>query len=274
VAGDDEAVVRKMRLGTIGAALLTSAGVSAIDKAIHGAALPMQHRGYAELDYIFDKLEPELEPVYVEKGFVPLGWVYAGFTRFFTKTRAVTPDEMSQLKMFVWAGKPELTELWKKQGFSVVPLPSTEISTALQTGLISAVPTTPQAANLMSWFKHVGFMIDQPWAPLVGGLFIDQKVWAEIDPALQPKLMASARAIALKMRASAKPTNRAAIDAMRAAGLTIVKPTPAQRAEWEKKIEAVWPTLRGTYAPPKFFDLAIEHRNAFRKLGGFTDGEE
>jgi TRAP-type C4-dicarboxylate transport system substrate-binding protein len=274
IAGDDEGVVRKMRLGTVGAAMLTAAGVSAIDKAVNAAALPMHYQSYEELEYVFEKMRPELEAVYAAKGFVVLGWANAGFVRFFTKTKAVTPAEMSALKLFVWAGKPEITALWKLAGFNVVPLPSTEISTALQTGLISALPTTPQAANLMSWYKHVGFMVDQFWAPLVGAIVIEKAVWAKIDPALQPKLLASARKAAKQIRASAKPTNHAAMKAMAANGLTIIKPTPAQRTEWEQRVEKVWPKIRGTFAPEHFFDLAVKHRTAFRALGSFTDGGE
>ncbi len=272
VAGDDADVVRKARLGTVSGGLLTSSGVSTIDKAIHGVILPMGYRSRAELDYVFEKLRRTLEARYEAQGFVVLNWVSAGFVRFFTKTRAATPSELQQLKLFVWAGQEEALAMWKASGFNAVPLPSTEISTALQTGLITALPTTPQAANLMNWYSHVGFMVDEPWAPLVGGTVISQKVWESIDPALRPKLLASARKAGEKLNAASRPANQKAIDAMRARGLQVISLTPEQRAAWVARAEAAYPTMRGTYAPADVFDEALKHRDAFRKLGGFTDG--
>lgn len=272
VAGDDVNVVRKIRLGTVSGGLLTSAGVATINKAIHGVIIPMGYKSRAELDYVFEKMRPTFEAAYEQDGFVVLNWVSVGFVRFFTKQKAVTPADLKKMKLFTWAGREEALEMWKASGFNPVPLPSTEISTGLQTGLIDALPTTPQAANLMNWYTHVGYMVDEPWAPLVGGTVISKKVWEKIDPALRPKLMASARKAGEKLNAASRPANRKAIDAMAKRGLKVVKLTAEQRAEWVKNVEAAYPMFRQKYAPGPYFDEALKHRDAFRKLGGFTDG--
>ncbi|MCA9544693.1 MAG: TRAP transporter substrate-binding protein DctP [Myxococcales bacterium] len=272
VAGDDVNVVRKMRLGTVSGGLLTSAGVATIHKAIHGVILPMGYKSRAELDYVFDKMRPTLEAAYAQEGFVVLNWVSVGFVRFFTKEKAATPEELQKMKLFTWAGREEALAMWKAAGFNPVPLPSTEISTGLQTGLIDALPTTPQAANLMNWYTHVGYMIDEPWAPLVGGTVISKEVWEQIDPALRAKLAESARKAGEKLNAASRPANQNAIDAMTKRGLQLVKLTAEQRADWAKRVEAAYPMFRETYAPGPYFDEALKHRDAFRKLGGFTDG--
>ena len=61
VAGDDPDVVRKMRLGTLNAALLTSVGVAEIDKSVYALSIPMAYNDYDEVYYVLDKMRPTLE---------------------------------------------------------------------------------------------------------------------------------------------------------------------------------------------------------------------
>lgn len=274
VAGDDADVVRKMRLGTVSAALLTAAGVSTIDKAVHAAAVPMMFKDWAEFDYVFEKLQPDLEKVYEEKGFVVLNWVDAGMVRFYTKEKGTTAEDLAKMKLFVWAGQEESLKLWKSAGFNPVPLPSTEISTALQTGLITALPSTSQATSLMGWYEQLGYMIDVDWAPLVGGTVITKETWEKIDPALRPKLLESARKAGQRLKAEARPADAANVKAMVARGLQVVTPDAETRKAWQARAEKSYPDIRGTYAPAEFFDLALKYRADFRKLGKFTDGAD
>ena len=104
VAGDDVDVVRKMRLGTLNGALLTGAGVAAIDKSVYALEIPMLYRSYEEVDYVLGKMAPKLEAALDAKGFVVLNWVDGGWVHFFTKSPVSTPDQMKPLKLFSWAG--------------------------------------------------------------------------------------------------------------------------------------------------------------------------
>lgn len=264
VAGDDADVVRKMRLGSVNAALLTAAGVSTIDKAVHSVALPLQFKDWQEFDYVFEKMQPKLEELYESKGFVVLNWADAGMVRFFSKEKAASAEELAKMKLFVWAGQEEALQLWKTAGFNPIPLPSTEISTGLQTGLINALPTTTQAINLMGWYEHLGYMIDLDWAPLVGGTVISKKIWERIDPELRPKLLESARKAGQKLKAESRPADAGYVKAMVDRGLQVVKIDEATRAEWQKRTEQVYPQIRGTYAPAEFFDEAMKYRDELR----------
>lgn len=274
VAGDDADVVRKIRLGTLGGGLLTSAGMSTVNKAIHALQVPLVYSTYPELDYVVGKLQADLERVYLADGFVVLAWVDAGWVRFFSNSKVVGPDDLAEKKLFVWAGQTEAVEIWKAAGFNPVPLPSTEISTALQTGLVDAVPTTPQAALLMQWHKHVGHMTVHPWAPLMGALVISRKKWDEIDPALHAPLLEAGRAAGRKLLAEARPKDDESIASMAKRGLQVHQVPKAVLAEWEARVKASYPKIRGAYVPVEFFDAALKHRDAFRAMGGFTDGDD
>lgn len=273
VAGSDANVVDKMRLKTLHAGLLTSGGVSSIDTAIHALQLPMTYRSFRELEFVLDKLRPDLDAAYAAKGFVVLDYIYGGWVRFFAKETGCSPDDLAKRKLFVFAGSP-VEKLWKDAGFAPVPLPSTEISTALQSGLITALPTTPQAAMLMQWQKHAPFMCSPKWAPLTGAMLIKKEIWDGIDPALQAKLLAEARKAGKKLRDSAMPAEQQAIKEMSARGLKVVEVDKAGLKVWTDRLAAKRDTMRDTYAPGALIDKALAARGEFRKLGGFLDGQE
>lgn len=273
VAGSDANVVDKMRLQTLHAGLLTSGGVSAIDTAIHALQLPMTYDSFREIDFVLEKLRPDLDAAYTAKGFVALDYIYGGWVRFFAKEAGCTPDDLANRKLFVFAGSP-VEKLWKDAGFKPVPLPSTEISTALQSGLITALPTTPQAAMLMQWQKHAPYMCTPKWAPLTGAILIKKEVWDGIAPELQSKLQAAARDAGKKLRANASVAEDSSIKEMQARGLNVIEVDKAGIQVWKDRLDAKRDTMRDTYAPSALIDKALAARAEFRKLGGFMDGQE
>src|SRR3990170_292089 len=68
VAGDDEDVVRKMRLGTLNGGLLTSIGLGDIDRNVLALQVPMMYQSFEELDYVREQMSPNLEKIFEQKG--------------------------------------------------------------------------------------------------------------------------------------------------------------------------------------------------------------
>lgn len=268
VAGDDVDVVRKMRLGTLNAALLTSAGVAAVDKSVHALQIPMLYTSYEEVDYVLGKMAPRLEAALEAKGFIVLNWVDAGWVHFFTKTPVTRPDEMKPMKLFAWAGDSEAIEIWKGAGFNPIPLPSTEISTALQTGLVSALPTTPQAAVILQWYTHAKNMTDVKWALLLGATLVNKATWEKIPAASRPALLAAAREAGVRLRQETRKSGDRDVQAMQKRGLNVVAVDARTEALWRATAEGAYERIRGKSIPPEAFDEAKRHLLDFRKQKG------
>lgn len=266
VAGDDIDVIRKMRLGTLNAALLTSVGVAAVDKSVYAIEVPMLYRSYEEVDYVLGKMAPSLEAALEAKGFVVLDWVDGGWLRFFTKTPVTRPDDLKPLRLFAWAGDPEALEIWKGSGFNPVPLPSTEISTALQTGLVSALPTTPQAAVLLQWYTHARNMTDVKWALLLGAMLVNKATWEKIPAASRPALKAAAQEAGKRLREETRQADQRDVQAMRKRGLNVITIDAKDEAVWRAAAEGAYGRIRGTIVPVAAFDEAKRHLADFRKL--------
>ena len=265
VAGDDGDVVRKMRLGTLEGGVLSSAGLADVDRSIFALELPMGYTDYDEFNAVLDKMSPQLEKIYADKGFVLLAWADAGWVHFFTKSPVRTPDDLKALKLFAWAGDDFAVELWKSSGFKPVPLPSTEISTALQTGLVSALPTTAQAAVLLQWYTHAKYMTDVNWAVLLGAIVVLRTTWERIPADLRPALLKAAQDAGAKARAQTRESAVSDVEAMKKRGLTVVHLDAAALEAWQRAAEGAYPNLRGKYVPAVVFDEALKLRDEYRK---------
>jgi TRAP-type C4-dicarboxylate transport system substrate-binding protein len=265
VAGDDADVVRKMRLGTLGAGLLSSAGLADIDRSVYAMQVPMAYADYAEFDAVLARFGPEIGAAFGAKGFVLLDWVDGGWVKFFTKTPVTTPDDLKKLKLFAWAGDTSAVEIWKAAGFNPVPLPSTEISTALQTGLINALPTTPQAALLLGWFNQAKHMTDINWAVLLGGMVVAEPAWRKVPEAHRAALLESARKAGARLREETRRRASEDLAAMRSRGLTVVPLDAAAADAWQKAAAAASPRVRGEFVPTAAYDSAMALRDEYRK---------
>ena len=265
VAGSDVDVVRKMKLGTVNAGLITSTGLATVHKAVNAFQLPATYRTPAELDYVVSKLGDEVARLYEENGMIVLSWGEAGWIRFLSKSPMMDPSDRAQHKMFIVAGNKVQEGLWRSAGFNVVPLPMTEISTGLQTGLITAVPTTAQTALMFQWYQHANHMMSHAWAPLMGGIVVDKRVWDKIDAPLRGQLKAIAEKYGRQLLEKVRPGEDSALEAMKGRGLKVHRSSPEQQAAWQKLAAESQASLRGPYVPEDIFDKVQAHLKAYRE---------
>jgi TRAP-type transport system periplasmic protein len=265
VAGDDPDVVRKMRLGTLNAGLLTAVGVGEIDKSCYALGIPLAYDSYEEVYYVLDKMRPKLEAALEAKGFVVLNWADGGWVHFFTQKPVAVPDDLKPLKLFSWAGDPQSVEVWRSVGFNPVPLPSTEIATALQTGLVQALGSPPQVAVISQYFNHAKNMTALRWQLLLGATLVAKPTWDKIPADIRPALLEATREAGSRLQAEIRQSEEKDIEAMKKRGLNVVAVSPAQKAQWQKLTESLFPKVRGPIVPAEAFDEAMRYRDEFRK---------
>jgi TRAP-type C4-dicarboxylate transport system substrate-binding protein len=265
VAGDDTDVVRKMRLGVLGAGLLTAGGLADIDRSVLALAVPMAYESYAEFDRVLEGMTPLLEQALAAKGFVLLNWADAGWLHFFSRSPVRTPDDLRKLKLFTGTGDQPTVDLWIAAGFRPVPLPATEISTALQTGLVTAVAATPKAAVLLGWYRRARYMSGLKWAVLLAGTVVRSDLWERVPEAIRPALIESARRAGRKLSAQTRADAPHDVAAMVRHGLVEVTVDHDTRDLWRRAAHAAYPALRDAFAPAAAIDAAIELRDRFRR---------
>jgi TRAP-type C4-dicarboxylate transport system substrate-binding protein len=240
-------------------------GLAEIDKSVYALGVPLMYDSYDEVYAVLEKMRPRLEASLEAKGFVVLNWADGGWVRFFTQRPVAVPDDLRAQKLFSWAGDAEAVSVWRSAGFNPVPLPSTEIATALQTGLVTALGSPPQVAVISQFFNNAKNMTDLRWQLLLGASVITKATWEKIPADLRPALLEMTREAGRRLQQEIKDSEGRDIEAMRKRGLNVVAVTARQRAEWQKLTETLYPKIRGPIVPPEAFDEALRYRDEYRK---------
>jgi len=267
VAGDEGDLVRKMRIGQLDAATLTTAGFSKITRSALALQIPMMFESWEELDRVRAEIGPKIAAEMESGGFVLLHWGDAGWIHKFATTSAVSAQHFKKLKLFVRSGDPDAEALWRAAGFRVVPLASTDVMMGFKTGMIEAVGTTPLFALSTQWFGLAKYMAPIPWSPLNGGTLISRATWEKIDPAVRPKLLEIANEHGLELRDKVRGLNEKAVRAMQDRGLVVVEPSASDLASWREVARAAYPEIRGGIVPAALFDEVEARVKALREAG-------
>ncbi|MFL5270484.1 MAG: TRAP transporter substrate-binding protein DctP [Anaeromyxobacteraceae bacterium] len=259
--GNEGDMVRKMSVGQLQAASITSVGMHDIVKEPQALSVPGMIVSEAEYASVFPKVEGELDKLLAAKGYVALHWSQVGFIRIFCTKAYRTPAEIGDAKMFAWDGDPASVEAWKAAGFRPVVLSSTDVVPSLQTGMVNCLANVPLYLLTARLFERANHMIDVPWGYLIGATIVRKDAWDKVPADLRPKLLAISRDLGARVDAEVKKLNDDAIVAMTKQGMQVVK---VDQAPWRAAAEKAWPVVRGKVIPAPFFDEVVKDREAFR----------
>ena len=265
VAGDETDIIRKMRIGQLQAAALTVSGLGSIVPAFEIFETPLLFDSHEELEYVLERVTPQLERKLKAKGFVLLHWGHGGWIYIFSKKPITTLDDLRDQKQWVWAGDNRKVQWWKRNGFKPVPLSVPDIPTGLQTGLLEAVPTTPLAALGLQWFRSTPYMLDYGILPYLGGTVMTKKAWDRISEADRKIMLEAAKRAEVHLDTEVPKQESAAISEMKERGLTLTEPLArGAKSDWGTAAADFTEQLKTDPELAEFFKFVIELRDEFR----------
>jgi TRAP-type C4-dicarboxylate transport system substrate-binding protein len=268
VAGDEPDLVRKMRIGQLQAAAVTTAGLANIDPAFNVFNIPMFFTSYPELYATLDKLTPLLKQRLEAKGFMLLAWGHGGWVYFFTKQPVASAEGLRKTKMFVWAGDDQMVALWRELGFQPVALAATDIMTGLQTGMIDSYPTTPLIGLTLQWYRMTPNLVGMGLAPLVGGLVMTRQAWAKIAEPDRARILESCQRLEHKLEIEVPRQDTSAVAEMMKRGLKVNAVSGANATQFRLAAEEFANGMKGIRVPPDILELARRERDAYRQKSG------
>jgi TRAP-type C4-dicarboxylate transport system substrate-binding protein len=256
VLGGEDEMVRKMQRRGLDALAVSGSGLPLIDGIVSCLNLPMFFESYEDLDYVRDRITPEIEQSFERRGYKILNWAEGGWVYFFSKEPIRTPDDLRQLRLWIGTGDPKGEQLGKELGFRVVPLPTTDMLTGLQTGLIEVIDVPPLFALLDRGYQAAPYMTDLRFAPLNAATVITLPAWERIPQRYRDPLVAAARVSAAKLREQIHRAEQDAIGEMKSRGLNVVELDNETIDLWRGESEAVYPRL----------DCNLEHPALFARI--------
>ena len=245
IAGDEENVIRKMRIGQLDAGVFTNFGLKNIVPSTFIVTLPGYIRNEKELDHVISKLPGIFDEAFQKEGFRVLEWSKGGWAYFFTNRKITRPEELQRINLSINSSEADIAINFKALGFRVVPNNFSEIIMSLQSGMVDAFYAPPMFAAAFQWFALAPYMIDFVISPALGGLVISEKTWKKIPKRYHEELKASTRKLTQSFYKQSVKMNEESIRIMKENGLTTVTLTPEERNAWVSILKEGWKLFLG-----------------------------
>ncbi|MDH4011525.1 MAG: TRAP transporter substrate-binding protein DctP, partial [Desulfobacterales bacterium] len=139
VLGDEKDMLRKMYIGQIHGAALTSAGLSAIFSEMDVFQIPFLFESHHEVDYVIEEMNAFFQKGIDENDYILLGWSEGGFVRLMSTTPVATLDDLRKVKVWTWEDSPMTKVIFDQANVSAIPLSVPDVLVGLQTGLVDVV---------------------------------------------------------------------------------------------------------------------------------------
>jgi TRAP-type transport system periplasmic protein len=245
--GDENELVAKCRRGQVEAVGVTTASVASVVPELAVVEIPYLFRSHAEADHVVDHvLTARVEPIFRRYGLVFGYWSENGFRHIGTKRRPVrAPADLKGLK-FRAQESPLHLETWKALGAAPVPIPATEVLTAMQTGTVDGLDSAYLYFVAASWHRTIQHFsltahIYQP------GLVVFHRDWFDGLPAdLQAILVEEGRALQVRGRRAIRALDKDLEAIMEREGIRIHRLSAAERRAFEAAAAPVRTWFRRT----------------------------
>jgi TRAP-type C4-dicarboxylate transport system substrate-binding protein len=237
VLGDEMDMLRKMKIGQIQGAALTSGGLSALFKEIDVFQIPFLFQKYEEVDITLARMDSFFRKGFEDNGYILLGWSEAGFIYLMSTIPISSVVDLKKAKVWIWEESPMSKAIFDEAGVSAIPLSIPDVLVALQTGLVNVVYAPPTGAISLQWFTKVKYLTDVPLVYLAGGIVVRKDTFKQIPPSYQNFIIESSRHHLDQLKAVTRKENRDAVEVMIKHGTKIVRPSKDQIDEFKRLSE-------------------------------------
>jgi len=228
VLGDEEDVLRKLRIGMVHAAAFTSSALTDVNPDLRAFLVPFLFDNYQEIDHIMGKFEGDLRSGFSEKGFEVLGWPELGFLYFMSTTPISDLNDVKGKKVWGKSNAPMLQAIMEKIGVSMVAINAPDVLMALQTNLVEVVYNSPYYALITQWYTQIKYLTDAPVTYVGGALVMDKKFFAKIPAPLQETLKKVCARHLKRLNERTRKDNADALEVIYKRGVKKITPEPSQ----------------------------------------------
>ena len=262
--GDERDFVRKIRLGQLDGAAVTSMGLAMIDSSILVLQLPMLFANEDEVDYVAGKMWPYFQKKFEKQGFRlgergEVGWIY-----FFSKNKVRTMDDLRAQKLWTMAEADLAGNILGKLKLSGVPLGVAEVDAALTSGRINATFSSPLGAIALQWYTKLNFMTSMPITFAIGATVYSLEAQKRISVADQKEIEALSRRNQKKARSVIRKANEDAKKTLAKKGIVTVEPAKEMVDEMTAAAAGVQAEMLGKVYSKDELDTAIRYRDEYR----------
>ena len=258
VVGDERDMVRKIRIGQIHGAAITTEGMTEVNQYFTAFNYPLLFQDYDDVDFVRNQLNDELYNESEKNGFKLLTMVDVGWVYWFSTDPVYTPSDLKRTKIWTWAGDYKAVQLYEENGFQPIPLTTLDILSGLQTGMINSLGLNTMYALAQQIFGIADNMLDMKWGNLTGAIVVDMRVWNKLKPEYQKLMLNISKDIGKRFQDKNRYGSDDAVNVMKKYGLKVNKPSSEQLTEWYDLIEKMDESFRGSFITTDAYDRLME----------------
>jgi len=222
VMGDQNDVIKKIKIGQLSGAALSSGGLGLIYKDFLVMGFPLIFKNYDEYDYVKEKMTSFFEKEFEKRGYVFLGWSEVGLIYVYSKKKVHSIDTLRSAKPFLVEGDEISYALFKEAKVTPVPLQISDVMTSLQTGTIDTVFSSPYGLIVMQWHTNVKYMASFPITLMIGAVLVDKNLFYSMPASYQTEMKKMFKSTLDGINSKIRSDNNKALEVLKKNGLVIL----------------------------------------------------
>ncbi len=234
VMGNDNAVLRKIRIGQLHGGAVVGGSLSKFFPANQIYAQPMKFKNLDEVDFVRKHIDQFVVNGLNEAGFVTFGLIGGGFAYIMSQKPVETIADLRAQKVWIPDNDKISQDSIKAFGLAPIPLPISDVRTSLQSGLINTVATSPVGAIVLQWHTQIKYVTNIPLIYLHAVLAIEKKKYMKISEPDRKIIFQVMTQAAKEIDAQNRLDDIKAIQALKNRGITFINPPKSALDEWYK----------------------------------------
>jgi TRAP-type C4-dicarboxylate transport system substrate-binding protein len=265
VLGDEKDMIRKMFVGQIHGAVLTSAGLSSIFNEMDVFQIPFLFETYDEVDYVLKKMAGFFKKGFEDKGYILPAWSEGGFIRLMSTNPIASLEDLRKARVWTWEDAPMAKAIFDEARISAIPLSLPDVLVGLQTGLVEVVYAPPSGAISLQWFTKTKYMTDVPLMYLIGGIVIRENIFNKLSPDHRQVILELCPKYMGQLKLEVRKENQDAIKVMSKHGVKLIQPSEEQIKEFKDISSRAMNRQIGKSFSKKIKDEVIGYVEEYRK---------
>lgn len=274
VQGDEDVMLRKMRIGQLHGGSFAGTGVSKMVPDVLALEMPFLFDNYDEVDYVVGQMDAFYRQRFTAAGYALLGWSDIGFVHILSQAPVRGADDIKGMKVWRLADEPITSVLFRRARVTSVPLTIPDVLLGLQTRLVDVVYASPAAAIVLQWFTRVKYLTALPINYTVGVFALQQQAFDRLAPEHQQVLLQITGAHFAKANLDSRQDNEEALQVMYAQGIAKVEPREEDIASFHDLVTASTPELVGSAFTQEAYDLVNLHLATYREKSATGAGDD
>ena len=179
--GTDSQVLKRISIGALQGGVFTPSALMEKYGDIGLYGLPMVFESAEEANFVRSRLDSKIAAGLDEAGFVTFGFAATGFALIMSNEPVKGLGDLKGKRVWVPEGDGISKATMDALSVTPIPLPLTDVYTALQTGALDIVAMSSVGAIILQYHTKLKYVTDVPLVYTMGFMAIDKKAFAKVS---------------------------------------------------------------------------------------------